>query len=138
MTSRTPQTFGQRLRLARRLAGYESQQELAEALGVSLKTVNRHETGEKPGRQAIERYLQKLGCTELWLVHGVGAGPDGARSPTNVEHYLADPPFGTPVDAEIQTRLRELDWQTVGAPDPTLEEVHDVRKMIEALVQKRR
>jgi len=138
MTSAT--TFGARLRLARKLRGFKRQQDFADAAEVALKTVNRHETAEKApsARASITAYLKVLNVPELWLVHGVGDGPQLPAIPPSVEQYLANPPFDTPIDPEVERLLIELEWSTVGAPDPTLEEVHSMKKMLEALVQSRR
>jgi transcriptional regulator with XRE-family HTH domain len=141
MTSHPPTTFGERLRWARKARGYLRQEDLADRIGVSLKTVNRHETSAdapRAARTTIEAYAAALEVSELWLVHGLGEGPQGKDLPPAVEHYLVSPPLGGPVDSEAAALLRDLDWSSVGSPNPTVEEVHDVRKMIEALVRSRR
>lgn len=133
-------TFGDRLRYARKLRGYRRQEDFAEAAAVSLKTVNRHETATRAParRESIAAYVKVLNVPELWLVHGIGDGPQESALHPNVERYLSNPPFGSPIDPEIERLMLDLDWSTVGAPDPTLEEVHSIKKMLEELVQSRR
>jgi transcriptional regulator with XRE-family HTH domain len=67
---------GQRLRELRKAKGYESQELLARALGVSWSTVNRYERGDgKPSMNRVWQIADLLGVdpAELLVADGAAA-----------------------------------------------------------------
>lgn len=53
-------TFGTRLQIARKRAGFKTQQQLADALGVSSRTVRNYETNETRPDVTVLDTLRKL------------------------------------------------------------------------------
>lgn len=70
-------TPNQRLREARKNAGYDTASEAAEALSIPVPTYIQHENGGRgfPASRA-PLYARKFKVTEQWLLYGKGAGPD--------------------------------------------------------------
>lgn len=63
-TSTTPPqtTFGERVKAARKAAGFDSQEDLARALGVSVFTISRYEHGRsKPSFDGLYALAEILG-----------------------------------------------------------------------------
>jgi len=67
--TRTPRTFGERVRLCRDLAGI-GQQVLATKVGVSLTTIQNYEGGQYPKGELAVALANALGCSLDWLLAG--------------------------------------------------------------------
>lgn len=72
-------TLPDRLVKARTHAGM-GQREIAEALDVSVRTINRYESGEPVKRGIVLGWALACGVDPDWLENG-GGGGGGARSP---------------------------------------------------------
>jgi len=64
-------SIGQRIKMLRTLKGL-SQQQLADSVGVSLSTIQKHESNGWPSRRTQERYLEFFGCDRTWFLTGEG------------------------------------------------------------------
>lgn len=76
------QDFAQRVREARQKAGYETQAELAEAVGVKPQSVQQWESDNpkyrtQPRGKRLKRLAEVLGVGERWLKTGEGPPDDG-------------------------------------------------------------
>jgi transcriptional regulator with XRE-family HTH domain len=72
----------------RRLRGNRTQEEMAEFLGLNLRTYQRLEKGTRPQKATMGRVLARLSIPESALFQTVGTGAPEAPSPT-AEHLLA-------------------------------------------------
>lgn len=124
--------IGRRLKEARERAGYETQAELADAIGVRPQSIYRIETaGFHPGRATTEKLAKALKVTEAWLLYGLSTRPQAEpETPESVEEYLSSE-FGSDTPTGVAKRLRGLDYNTLGVPSPTVKDVHRLRELIE-------
>jgi len=74
----SPMELSDRLDLAMRLRGIESQSELHRRAGVPQPTINRILKGAttKPDTSTVQRLAEALDVSLTWLLDGVGDGPD--------------------------------------------------------------
>lgn len=93
-TTRTPTSFGDRVRLCRDLAGI-GQQALATKVGVSLTTIQNYEGGQFPKGEHAVALSSALGCTLDWLLAGRGEIFDQQR--VVIEHATCESPCDTPL-----------------------------------------
>lgn len=75
-------TRGERLKQARKAAGFSSSKAAAEALDVPPATLNAHERAEAPGGRDFgpaeaKKYGRKFKVEDIWLLTGKGKGPRG-------------------------------------------------------------
>lgn len=70
-----------RLRWARKRAGYDSAREAAEALGIPTPTYHGHENGGRKFADMAEKYARKFRVPVAWLMYGAGPAPDNAPPP---------------------------------------------------------
>jgi len=49
-----------------------TQQEAALKIGVKLRALQSHESGQPPNRNNLQKYLDFYGCNKIWLTDGVG------------------------------------------------------------------
>ena len=75
-------TRGERLREARKAAGYRSADAAAAAMGMAKATYGAHERAETPGGRdygpdEAKRYSRKFKVEDIWLLTGKGRGPKG-------------------------------------------------------------
>jgi transcriptional regulator with XRE-family HTH domain len=129
--------LGRRLRKAR-LRARLSQEELAQAAGLTLQTVQRVETqGAPPARRTTAALVKVLEVTEEWLLHGVGESPTHVVPPA-VEEYLTSL-LGSDTPPEVAVKLRELDFETVGGDEGvSVRAVHLMRETIERMLTLKR
>lgn len=78
-------TRGERLKQARKAAGFASSKAAAEAMGMSPATLNAHERAEAPGGRdygpdEAKKYGRKFKVEDIWLLTGKGKGPGGVVS----------------------------------------------------------
>lgn len=99
-TTRTPSSFGERVRLCRDLAGI-GQQALASKVGVSLTTIQNYEGGQYPKGEIAVALAGALGCTLDWLLAGVGEIFDPAR--TRIEEFTCGSPCDAPLSRVVVT-----------------------------------
>lgn len=83
-------TLADKIREARRAAGYSSQQKLADALNVSERAVKRWEAGRSLPNQQNRRDLARVlgGTADEWL--GVRADPNPRPTLSDLQRQLAD------------------------------------------------
>lgn len=66
----------QRLRHAREMAGFQTVEAAAEALGVKYQTYAAHENGSRKFRyDSAKQYARRFKVTPSWLLDGAGEGP---------------------------------------------------------------
>lgn len=75
------ENISQRLKLARKLAGYSSATEAATALGIPYQTYAAHENGRRDPKNSVTIYSRRFGVTTDWLLTGQGRGPGNSQSP---------------------------------------------------------
>jgi len=85
-------TANERLKAARKAAGFRRAAEFSAAIGVAQQTYSAHERGPENGgrglkRKVAESYSEKLspylkGVTAEWLLFGRGRPPEGFETPT--------------------------------------------------------
>ncbi|SNR95852.1 Phage repressor protein C, contains Cro/C1-type HTH and peptisase s24 domains [Humidesulfovibrio mexicanus] len=92
--TRTPTSFGERVRLCRDLAGI-GQQALASKVGVSLTTIQNYEGGQYPKGEIAVSLAGALGCTLDWLLAGRGQVFDPTR--TTIEELTCESPCDAPL-----------------------------------------
>ncbi len=115
---------GDRLRLARKQAGFRTAKDAAESLGVSYPTYSQHENGTRGILREAELYARRYKVSLDWLLRGKGQGPDGSNTAGEVEPPLertsptrpnaSFPPRYQPFDG---TQTIPLRGQTVGGPN---------------------
>lgn len=71
-------TRGERLRHARKRAGFKSALQAAKALNMKAPTYNAHERAEQPGGRDFgpdeaARYGRRFKCSDIWLLTGAGS-----------------------------------------------------------------
>ena len=90
--------MNERLRVARKKAGFETARLAAAALGVPESTYIGHENGNRgfPAKKA-SRYARMFKTTEEWLLYGKGDAPTGPALPSEAE-----------LEAMLESALREL------------------------------
>ena len=69
------ETPSERLREARRAAGFETADAFAKALGMGAVTYRAYETGQNGYAKHAPRFAAKLGTTAEWLLEGRGPEP---------------------------------------------------------------
>lgn len=62
----------ERLKEARLSSGYKNRKDLADALGISVRTYEKYEYGTKPSKAFIQLFCSKLNVNETWLRTGEG------------------------------------------------------------------
>ncbi|MFT4162737.1 LexA family protein [Rhizobium sp. SYY.PMSO] len=67
--------IGERLKEARRHAGFATAVEAAESLGIRYPTYAAHENGSRGVVRAAQQYARRYRVSLDWLLRGVGAGP---------------------------------------------------------------
>lgn len=88
-------TRGERLRQARKAAGFDAGSQAAKALGVPTATYSAHERAEQPGGRdygpaEAARYGRRFRVEDTWLLTGKGRGPsprgESAAPPPDQDH----------------------------------------------------
>ncbi|MEI3850065.1 MULTISPECIES: XRE family transcriptional regulator [unclassified Ensifer] len=114
---------GQRLKLARKSAGFKTAREAAESLGVRYPTYSQHENGTRGIVREAELYARRFKVSLDWLLRGKGAGPEVAAL---VEDDTDDEPVSRPrPNASFPPRYQKFEGthsiplrgQTVGGPN---------------------
>lgn len=67
-----------------------SQQEVAESVGISLRSISGHEAGRLPGKKITQLYIEFYNCKESWLLHGTGEPFGGEKEPVRTVEVLRD------------------------------------------------
>ena len=67
-----------------------SQQEAAQGIGISLRSISGHEAGRVPGKKITQRYIEFYNCKESWLLHGTGEPFGGEKEPVRTIEVLRD------------------------------------------------
>jgi phage repressor protein C with HTH and peptisase S24 domain len=75
--------IGQRLKAARKKAGFKTAKAAAESLGVPYPTYSQHENGTRGITREADLYVRRYRITLDWLMRGRGPGPDGNASETD-------------------------------------------------------
>lgn len=143
MTSVTLTHFGQRLRSLRINRGFTSQADFAAAVGVSKKTVTRHEGMERAPRatdKTLQGYLRVLKVGEPYLCYGEGKKPGsyravGPRVPPTVEQYVYAMDCDDPAQARVAKRLLAINWEALGAKNPTMSDIRAMHTALETLAR---
>lgn len=106
---RAMSTISDRLRQARRTAGYKGPGEAASALGVSRFTYTQHENGTRGfKRDSAVQYAKKFKVSVEWLLTGSGASKRATKVP--VICYIGAGSEVHPIDDHAQGRgLEEVD-----------------------------
>lgn len=131
----SPRTsIGERVEQARLLAGYETQPSLAKAVGLTVGTIWRVETGGKAlSKGTAKKLARALKVSEAWLMYGDGGG-DEAKRPAPfeklVQQYLASE-IGLDTPPAISQRLNMIDYSLFCVAKPGVKDVHRVRELIE-------
>lgn len=84
MITREMKSFGDRLKWARRAAGFQSSEEAALRHGWAVETYRSHEKGKRFPRRAEETlrtYARAFGVVETWLLTGRGSPTSARRVP---------------------------------------------------------
>jgi transcriptional regulator with XRE-family HTH domain len=122
--------LGQRLKEARIRAGFHTQADLADAMGVRPLTINRIETGgADPGKSTIAQLVKALNVSETWLLYNVG-GDTQTDAVEEVEAYLASP-LASDISPQVRKLLQSFQFASIGAASPTIRVVDQVRALIE-------
>lgn len=107
--------IGDRIRKLRGTKGFRSQQALAEALGVSLPTVNRWETGKSAPEEKLPALCEALGVTAEHLLYGLGYG---ARPGDDVKLTKWRHVFESPQGQRLSQRQRIALIELIDELDP--------------------
>ncbi len=67
---------GQRLRAARKKAGFKTAKAAAESLGIPYPTYTQHENGTRGLQREADVYVRRFKVTLDWLLGGKGPGPE--------------------------------------------------------------
>lgn len=107
------QDFAQRVREARQKAGYETQAELAEAVGVKPQSVQQWESDNpkyrtQPRGKRLKRLAEVLGVGERWLKTGEGPPEEGAPK-GEIGEPLGQCDPQDPI-RQVRARRQEADW----------------------------
>ena len=81
--------IGQRLKEARKAAGFKTAKAAAESLGVAYPTYSQHENGTRGIVREADLYARRFKVSLDWLMRGKGAGPS---------HEIGSPPEESPQD----------------------------------------
>jgi len=73
--------IGERLKIARKFARFDTAREAAEALGMPYPTYAAHENGSRGVVRATEKYARRYGVSLDWLLRNKGPGPGEAATP---------------------------------------------------------
>ncbi|MDA4845963.1 helix-turn-helix domain-containing protein [Hoeflea poritis] len=107
-------TMNERLKFARRNAGFRFAKTAAERMGMKTTTYFSHENGQnKFDRSWANRYAEAFGCDPVWLLTGKG------EPPTPGENDMNDAPI-TDTDANAGGIDFELMEQAIRAADLTI------------------
>lgn len=129
-TTRFAPGLGQRLKEARIRAGFHTQADLADAMGVRPLTINRIETGgADPGKSTIAQLVETLKVSETWLLYNVG-GEAETDAAEEVEAYLASP-LASGISPQVRKLLQSFQFASIGAANPSVRVVDQVRSLIE-------
>lgn len=112
----------QRLVQARKAAGYKTAAQFCDTHGYKRPTYSMHESGKRRLKPGIARdYAEKLGVTEVWLLHGAGQGPKGTDGLEVVETPFIELEIRGEVQAGMFRDAIELpvdEWEIVHVPRP--------------------
>ncbi len=113
--------IGQRLKAARKKAGFKTAKAAAESLGVPYPTYSQHENGTRGITREADLYVRRYKISLDWLMRGKGDGPTGAaadeRVPvveTRTKPNASFPPRYQPFATD---NFLPLLGQTVGGPN---------------------
>lgn len=95
--------IGERLRQARKHAGFNSAAEAAESLGVRYPTYAGHENGTRGVPRAAEKYARRFRVSLDWLLRGIGAGPG------EEQEMLSDRAIDVPLIAKVSAGVLQRD-----------------------------
>ena len=124
------QGFGDRLRQARLAKGFRKQRDLAQATGIEVINISRHETGRnEPSQDFIDAYCRVLGVTEQWLRFGDEAGAPNPHA-EHIEAYLTSK-WGATTSPEVAQQLRATRFAALGIRIVTQDVIHDVRLLLD-------
>ena len=117
--------FGARLKSLRKRLGL-TQTATAQKVGIGYGAIQCHESGGRPNRNNLKKYLALYGCDEAWLLFGKGEPFPGK---SDEDFFVKEP--GAPYNA----RERESEKggvETLGL-GPTNGSIHEQFKLSEAL-----
>jgi phage repressor protein C with HTH and peptisase S24 domain len=115
--------IGQRLKEARKAAGFKTAKIAAESLGVPYSTYSQHENGTRGIVREAQLYVRRYKISLDWLMRGKGPGPSGA--PAELETTEAAQEHRPVPNASFPPRYQTfpadhslpLLGQTVGGPN---------------------
>lgn len=97
-------SIGQRITFARQRAGGMTQRDLAEAIGVSTRSLQNYENGTRVPWKLLRSIAEVTGVDFEWLLHGDDDSAETAMSPED----------------ELRAQMKAL-----------LEEMHEIRALLE-------
>jgi len=116
--------IGQRLKAARKAAGFKTARAAAESLGVPYPTYTQHENGTRGIVREADLYTRRFKVSLDWLMRGRGQGPDGSAAAVEDTNVVQLQPRPKP-NASFPPRYQSFDGdhslpllgQTIGGPN---------------------
>lgn len=113
--------IGQRLKIARKGAGFKTARAAAESLGVPYPTYSQHENGTRGITREADLYARRFKVSLDWLLRGRGVAPTGEGIPDEG----GIPPVRSKPNASFPPRFQKFSGdeslpllgQTVGGPN---------------------